>query len=143
MGASTWCFGERRLRDGEAQPLGCDSLGGMETDEQFLRDVYAAFNARDVDAVIAALHPDVDWPNAWEGGRLRGHAAVRDYWTRQFAAIDPSAEPRRIESTEDGRVAVEVHQVVRSPTGELLADSTVTHVYTLRDGLVERMDVIE
>jgi hypothetical protein len=26
------------------------------------------------------MHPEVDWPNAWEGGRVVGHAAVRDYW---------------------------------------------------------------
>jgi ketosteroid isomerase-like protein len=116
----------------------------MTTDyEQHLRDIYAAFNARDIDAVIAALDPDVDWPNAWEGGRLHGREAVRDYWTRQFAAIDGRVEPQRIAPTDDGRVAVEVHQVVRSPAGEVLADRTVTHVYKLRDGLVERMDVVE
>jgi hypothetical protein len=108
-----------------------------------MRALYAAFNARDIDAAVAAMHPDVDWPNAWEGGRVRGHDAVRDYWTRQFAAIDPHVEPRSFTRTDDGRIAVEVHQVVRSQSGELLADRTVTHVYTLRDGLVERMDVVE
>ena len=58
--------------------------------EALLRRTYAAFNARDVDAVIAVLHSDVDWPNAWEGGRVRGHAAVRSYWARQLEAIDKS-----------------------------------------------------
>jgi hypothetical protein len=115
----------------------------MTEHEPLLRAVYAAFNTRDVDAVIAALQPDVDWPNAWEGGRVHGHDEVRRYWARQFEAIDPHVEPRAFTTTEDGRVAVEVHQVVRSPAGDLLADRTVTHVYTLRDGLVERMDVIE
>jgi ketosteroid isomerase-like protein len=108
-----------------------------------MRALYTAFNARDIDAALAAMHPDVDWPNAWEGGRVHGHGAVREYWTRQFAAIDPHVEPRSITRTEDGRIAVEVHQVVRSPAGEVLADRTVTHVYALRDGLVERMDVVE
>ena len=112
-------------------------------DENLLRALYAAFNARDVDAVIAALHPDVDWPNAWEGGRLHGQAAVRDYWARQFAAIDPHVEPQAFTTIDGGRIAVEVHQVVRSPAGEVLSDRTVTHVYTLRDGLVARMDVLE
>jgi ketosteroid isomerase-like protein len=32
-----------------------------------LRRAYDAFNARDVDAVLALLQPDVDWPNAMEG----------------------------------------------------------------------------
>jgi ketosteroid isomerase-like protein len=86
---------------------------------------------------------DVDWPNAWEGGRLAGKDAVRDYWTRQFEQIDPRVEPRRFAATADGRVAVTVHQRVRALDGTLLADREVTHVYAFRDGLVVRMDVIE
>ena len=111
--------------------------------EPLFRDIYAAFNRRDIDAVLAALDPDVDWPNAFEGGRVHGRAAVRDYWTRQFAQIDGRVEPRRVETTDDGRIAVTVHQVVRALDGSLLADRDVTHVYTLRDGLVVRMDVVE
>jgi ribosomal-protein-alanine N-acetyltransferase len=133
--------------DGRRHAYGREHLvfrrGRMTDHEELLRALYAAFNARNVDAVIAAMHPDVDWPNAWEGGRLRGHAAVRDYWARQFAAIDPHVEPQAFATIEGGRIAVEVHQVVRSPAGDLLADRTVTHVYALRGGLVERMDVVE
>jgi ketosteroid isomerase-like protein len=111
--------------------------------EALLRDLYAAFNARDVDAVLAALHPDVDWPNAFEGGRVVGHAAVRDYWRRQFTQIDPRVEPRRFADAGDGHVAVTVHQLVRALDGGVLADHEVTHVYAFRDGLIARMDVID
>jgi hypothetical protein len=34
--------------------------------EALLRDVYRAFNARDVETVLAHMDPGVDWPNAWE-----------------------------------------------------------------------------
>jgi ketosteroid isomerase-like protein len=111
--------------------------------EALLRDLYAAFNARDVDAVLAALHPDVDWPNAFEGGRVIGRDAVRAYWRRQFEQIDPRVEPRAFADAGDGRVAVTVHQVVRDLDGAVLADGEVGHVYELRDGLVVRMDVTE
>jgi ketosteroid isomerase-like protein len=109
--------------------------------EARLRELYAAFADRDVEAVAAALQPDVDWPNAWEGGRLHGRDAVRAYWRRQFAAIDPHVTPIRFTARDDGRIAIDVHQVVRSPDGALLSDRRVVHVYTLRDGLVARMDV--
>jgi ketosteroid isomerase-like protein len=109
--------------------------------ERLLRAVYDAFNRRDIEAVIATLHPDVDWPNAWEGGRVHGHDAVRAYWARQFAEIAPEVQPRAFSMTEDGRVAVEVHQVVRDLDGAVLADQVVTHVYTFRDGRVAHMDV--
>ncbi len=114
----------------------------MDTDE-LLRSVYAAFNARDIDGVLTAMTDDVDWPNAWEGGRLRGPEAVRDYWTRQWAQIDPRVDPVDIAPRRDGRVAVEVQQVVRNLDGELIAAGTVVHIYTLRSGLVARMDVEE
>jgi ketosteroid isomerase-like protein len=109
--------------------------------ERVLRALYDAFNLRDIETVLGALAPDVDWPNAWEGGRVHGRDAVRDYWTRQFAAIAGHVEPQRFSVTDGGRVAVTVHQVVHSLDGDLLADQIVTHVYAFRDGLVERMDV--
>jgi hypothetical protein len=51
----------------------------MREAELVLRSAYRAFNARDVEAALELMHRDVDWPNAWEGGRLVGRAAVRDY----------------------------------------------------------------
>lgn len=111
--------------------------------EELLRTMYDGFNARDIEAVLAAMTDDVDWPNAWEGGRIRGHDAVRDYWTRQWAAIDPRVVPVAIESQDDGRVAVEVEQTVRDLDGQVVDSGTVMHVYTMRSGLVARMDVEE
>jgi ketosteroid isomerase-like protein len=111
-------------------------------DERLIRDLYTAFNARDIDAVLAYMDPSVDWPNAWEGGRLQGHDEVRAYWTRQFAAIDGHVEPTEIAQDGD-RTIVTVHQTVRSLEGELIDDRTVTHTYTTRDELIVRMDVDE
>jgi hypothetical protein len=110
-------------------------------EDQRLRQLYEAFNARDIDAALDAMTDDVDWPNAWEGGRLRGKGAVRDYWTRQWAEIDPRVEPAAIAALPDGRLAVEVDQTVRDRAGSLLDSGRVRHVYTLVDGLVARMDV--
>ena len=36
---------------------------------------------------------------------------------------------------------VDVHQIVRDTAGELLSDGRVEHVYTLRDRLIERMEI--
>jgi hypothetical protein len=111
--------------------------------EPLIRDLYASFNARDIEAVLTKLHPDVDWPNAWEGGRVHGREAVRDYWTRQWAAIDPTVEPLAVTTRPDGRVAVDVHQVARSLDGALLGEGRVLHVYAFRGELIARMDVEE
>jgi hypothetical protein len=87
------------------------------------------------------MHTDVDWPNVLDGVRLHGHDEVRAYWSRQFATFDPKVQPVRITLGDADQVIVEVHQVIRAVDGALLSESDVQHVYTLRDGLVARMDV--
>ena len=109
--------------------------------EALLRALYAAFNAREMDRVLAALDPDVDWPNGLEGGRVHGRAAVSEYWTRQWRTIDPYVDPRGFAVESDGRVAVDVHQVVRDRAGALLKDEMVQHVYRIEGGLVRSMEI--
>ena len=111
--------------------------------EERLQATYEAFNARDVEAVLAQMTDDVDWPNAFEGGRVVGRAAVRDYWLRQWAAIDPSVRPVRFTPRSDDTLALEVEQVVRDMDGTLLLEGRVLHVYTFRGDLIARMDVEE
>jgi hypothetical protein len=109
--------------------------------ETLLERIYAAFNARDIASVLSGMHPEVDWPNGMEGGRVRGHEAIRDYWTRQWGVIDPTVEPRRFTMTSDGRVDVEVHQVVRDLAGRIVKDEIVHHVYAFENGLIKSMDI--
>ena len=109
--------------------------------EQLLRKLYAAFNARDIELTLASLHPDVDWANGMDGGRVQGRDAVRAYWTRQFGLIDGHVEPEAFEELPDGRVSVTVHQRVHDLDGKLLSDGQVRHVYELRDGLIARMEI--
>lgn len=103
--------------------------------------MYAAFNRRDIPAVLAVLAPDVSWPNGWEGGTVTGHEQVRGYWTRQWAEIDPSVTPTAFAVEPDGRVAVTVHQVVRTPQGAVVADETLAHVYRFSGDLVTGMEI--
>jgi ketosteroid isomerase-like protein len=105
------------------------------------KGLYEAFNARDIDAVLGVMAPDVDWPNGYEGGRVVGHAAVRDYWIRQWRDIDPTVTPTGIGVLTDGRIALDVRQVVRNRQGAVLSDATVRHIYRLKDGLVVGMDI--
>lgn len=58
----------------------------MSNDTELLEHLYDRFNARDLDAVLATMHPDVVWANGLEGGFVYGHDGVRNCWTRQWAA---------------------------------------------------------
>ena len=115
----------------------------MTSKEELITAVYRSFNARDIDAVLARMHPDVDWPNGMEGGRVHGHNDVRAYWQRQWTVVDPRVDPTHIEDDESGVSVVEVRQVVRDLSGKILLDRMVQHVYSIQDGLIIRMDIRE
>jgi ketosteroid isomerase-like protein len=108
---------------------------------ELLRAAYAAFNARDIDAALAIMAPDVTWPRAFKGGFVRGPEEVRAYWTEQWSEIDGRVEPVAFHSEGSGRILVEVHQVVRDLDGAVLADERVGHRFTIEHGLIQGMEV--
>ena len=115
----------------------------MSIDVEFLKHVYQRFNARDIDAVLAALHSDVTWANGMEGGHVHGREAVRSYWTRQWATVDPRVEPTAFSTGADGETIVEVHQTVHDLQGAVLVDQMVGHIFRIENGLITRFDIRE
>jgi ketosteroid isomerase-like protein len=116
----------------------------LSSDEDTLRAAYKAFNARDVSAALELMHPEVDWPNAWEGGRVIGRGEVAAYWARQFESIQSTVTPEDFDPQPDGSIVVTVHQIVRDAmTNQLISDTRVLHRYRLKNGSVARMDVEE
>ena len=114
-----------------------------QTSTELLKRAYAAFNARDLDGALATMNSDVVWPNGMEGGVVHSHEGVRAYWTRQWGMINPHVDPVSFNQDESGRIAVSVHQVVRDLSGNVLLDRMVEHVYTLKNGLIQSMDIRE
>jgi len=113
----------------------------MQMQQDLLTQAYSDFNERDIDAVLAVLHPDVEWANGMDAGYVYGHKAVRDYWTRQWNSIAPHVEPQGFQLDDNGCIVVDVHQVVHDLQGNLIVDQIVQHLYTLEDGLIRRMDI--
>jgi hypothetical protein len=111
--------------------------------DQGMTAMYKAFNDRDIDTVLAAMHSDVDWPNGMEGGRVRGHQGVRAYWTRQWSMINPKVYPVNVNEDELGRIIVDVHQLVRNLEGVIVLDQMVRHVYVIENGLIKSMEILE
>jgi hypothetical protein len=109
--------------------------------QSLIKKAYSAFNARDIDEVLSAMHPQVRWSNGWEGGYVTGHEEVRNYWTRQWKELDPNVEPTGFKERQDGSLEVEVHQIVKDLQGKVLFDGTVKHIYTIEDGLIKTMEI--
>jgi hypothetical protein len=108
---------------------------------EIVKCLYDRFNARDMETVLAALHETVAWASGMEGGHVHGRDAVRSYWTRQWAMIDPHVEPVGFSRGPEGEIVVEVHQVVHDLDGALLLDQMVGHIFRIKDGLVRRFDI--
>ncbi|MET0499243.1 MAG: nuclear transport factor 2 family protein [Steroidobacteraceae bacterium] len=122
----------------------------MDNGIALIQRLYDRFNARDIDGVLLALTDDVAWANGMEGGYVYGRKAIRDYWTRQWAVVDPHVEPVAVRRTEDGKIVAEVQQTVRDLEGNPiqgqahgLKDKTVGHLFTIQDGKVARFDICD
>ena len=112
------------------------------TDVAVLRAAYTAFNARNIDAALALMTTNVEWPRAFKGGFVHGPEEIRAYWTEQWSEVDPHVEPVAFQLEVSGQILVEVHQVVRDMAGTVLADERVGHCFTMDRGLIHRMEVV-
>ena len=110
-------------------------------DIELLRAAYIAFNARDIDAALVLMTPNVAWPKAFKGGFVCGPEEVRAYWTEQWCEINPHVEPVSFHPDGGGQILVDVHQVVRDLAGVILADEHVGHRFTIERGLIQSMEV--
>ncbi len=115
----------------------------MMKTKALIENAYAAFNRRDIDGVFASMSEDVSWPRASEGGQVVGKDEIRAYWLRQWSQFDPHVEPLELIERSDGKTDVRVQQLVKSLAGEVLSDSEVWHRFTVADGLIVRMDLLD
>ena len=115
------------------------------SEDAMIHDLYARFNARDVEGVLALLAPDVRWAKAMGGGYAEGRDAVREYWAQQWAVADPTVTPLAVTAPTPETRRVQVRQVIRDLQGRLVADDDdVVHQFTLEDGgLVTQFEVLE
>lgn len=113
-----------------------------ESNEQRVRAIYDAFGRGDVDAVLGAMMPDVEWHEAEGlpyGGLHRGPGVVAE---KVFGPLmrdvpDFSVTPEEVVASGDTVHVVCRYRGTGRATGRSL-DLGVVHVWDLRDGRVAR-----
>jgi len=113
----------------------------MTKTESLIAQAYSAFNQRNIDGALALMSESVSWPKASEGGRAVGKEEIRAYWGRQWKEFDPKVDPLEIIDNGAGGIHVRVHQLVKNLDGDVLSESEVWHIYSIANGLIERMDI--
>lgn len=125
----------------DAKTISSEMKNNSTPATQLLSAAYSAFNARDIDAAVALMSPDVTWPKAFKGGVVNGPNEVRAYWTEQWSEINPSVEPIAFYPQNDSKILVDVHQVVRNLEGDIISDEHVCHRFTIKNGLIKAMEL--
>lgn len=101
---------------------------------QVLRDAYAAFERRDIDAVMRALDEDIAWTTRIilpSGATYRGHRGVGAFFDALNAAWEQvSVEPEEFIDAGETIVVV-VRERVTGPGGS--TDTKAVHIWRMRD----------
>jgi ketosteroid isomerase-like protein len=112
------------------------------TNLTLVQELYDAFARRDVSAVLARWHPEVELRQTElvpSGGHYRGHAGARESsggWSRGSTpplASSASSTPTTTRRQWGGRAA--------APGSEIAFDLAVVHIWTVRDGRITRLEV--
>jgi hypothetical protein len=111
--------------------------------QQFLQNMYDAFNRRDIETAVAKMHPNVKWANGQAGGFVYGRDGVREYWTNQFKQIQPEIEILKFELDDQNRSVVTVHLIVKDFDGNTLAEMQVHQIFTIEGGLISLYEIGE
>jgi len=124
-----------------AKTIASDTKNYTTSSIQLLSAAYSAFNARDIDAAVMLMSPDVSWPKAFKGGVANGPNEIRTYWSEQWSEINPRVEPMAFHPQNDSEILVEVHQIVRNLEGHIISDEHVCHRFTIKNELIQAMEL--
>jgi len=105
---------------------------------EVVKKAYADFGRGDINAILAACAPDVEWTTPGEGvptaGTRRGPAEVAQFFSAVAGIWDfTSFEPREYIASGDTVVAIGSYACVARPTGKPVGSEWVM-VWKFRDG---------
>ncbi|TWT74839.1 nuclear transport factor 2 family protein [Allorhodopirellula solitaria] len=113
----------------------------MSQHQELLQNLYDAFNEREIETIISTMQPDVKWANGLDGGFVHGRDEVRQYWTSQFENIRCELETLSFETDSENRDVVTVHQVIKDLQGNVLVDTTIQQIFTVKEGLISLYEI--
>lgn len=105
-----------------------------------MRRVFEAINERDVDAMLAAYHPDADLSTLTselvQGNAYRGHSGIREYFS-SFTDVweELHLEPEDIRDLGD-RILVVGRWSSRGKESGAEVESSAAWVFAVRDGRI-------
>ena len=114
---------------------------GVQADHrELLLQAYAAYNSQEVEALVALVSDDVDWPDD-DARRLHAKDEVRAYWTEQWSRTRTHDEPVGFSERNDGRTVVDISQVMRSVHGRSSPKASSCTLHRIEGDRIVHMDI--
>ena len=111
-----------------------------EEDRETLRLGYEAYNRRDWDGLLRAMHPDIEWKTIRTGGPYRGHDEVRRFLEEMREPFEEVVTKPEEWFDQGDRIVVFVRQRARPRGGDAVVENRVRHLWTMRAGKAIRCE---
>lgn len=151
MGGRRLLSRESASRDPASSTAGagyCACVGERRNIEAIQQGI-DAFNRRDFDGALAALHDDVTWERFLSRSEtddpfVRGKEELRATWESQVESVDLRLEPKEFIAAGDHKVIVPSLMVARGSGSKILLSAPVTWVWTIDEhGLASKVEAFE
>jgi uncharacterized protein (TIGR02246 family) len=103
--------------------------------------LHEAIGRRDADAAALLFHPQACFRNYLDEGEVIGRDAVRVFYRKLFETLAPDTDLLSVRILADGRAHAELQVSVHDRAGRLWSDSRVTATYTIREGLIQSVEL--
>lgn len=103
--------------------------------------LHEAIARRDANAAAPLFHPQARFRNYLDGGEVVGREGVRAFYRKLFETLAPNVDLISVRTLADSRARAELQVSVHDRSGRLWSDSRVTATYTIRDDLIESVDL--
>jgi ketosteroid isomerase-like protein len=114
-------------------------------DVELIRRLHEAWLAGDRETALAGVHPDIEWVEPYDAPEPETHLGAEGIeesmaeWTAPFE--DFSFEIRELRDLGDGLVLARVHQRGRARGSTVPIESTIFHLWTVREGRAARAEM--
>lgn len=102
---------------------------------------HEAMARRDIEAVMATMHPQARFDDFVDGGEVAGSTAVRAFYQRLFETLAPDMDLLAVHALPDGRVRGDIQVVAHDRSGNIWSDTRSFAVYAIVDGLIHGIEL--
>ena len=103
--------------------------------------LHEAIGRRDADAAALLFHPQARFRNYLDQGEVIGRDAVRAFYRQLFETLTLDTDLLSVQLLADGRAQAELQVSVHDRAGRLWSDSRVTATYTIRESLIQSVEL--